>query len=249
MVLFKTVAVMFVILFAPSITFSQLYINGNSNFYINTGAQVQVNMNTSVTNATSVLRQVGNSYLRMSGNLTNNGSVNLDRGFTLGGNLILNNAIDFTTNSTTITFYGPTSQTVTSPSATVSLYEWVIDKTGGYVFTGNEVVVNSVLRLISNAIVDIGIYNLTMGINTTIFSDYGTAKVFSNTQCVYNSQGINSGSLVRRIDPSASLPLPTLRFPLGTPGTSGDVYTPAEINLISGSLSPGSQIAIKAIRI
>ena len=237
----------FVLLVIPQGTYSQLYINGSSNFYINTGAQVQVNTNTSVTNAGSILSQTGNSYLRISGNLTNTGTVELERGFTLGGNLVLNNAIDFTTNSTTITFYGPTSQTITSPSATVTFYEWAIDKTGGYVYTGNEVVINSVLRLIANAVIDIGNYDLTMGINTSIFSDFSTASVFSETQCIYNSQGINSGSLIRKIDASASMPLPTLGFPLGTPGATGDVYTPAEINLIGGSLGAGCQIAIKCI--
>ncbi len=227
--------------------YSQLHIQGNSDFYISAGAQVQVNTSLEVFNAASILTQVGNSTLNITGSLTNNGTVNLDRGFSLGGDMLLNTSVDFTTNSTTITFNGPSSQTITAPSGTVTFYDFYIDKTGGNVYLAQAIAVNNIIRLISNALLDIGTYNLTLGINANVFSDYATSQAFTASQCVFNSQGANSGFLVKIINSGASLPLPTIKFPLGTPGSSSNVYTPAEITVSDASLSPGAYVEVKAI--
>ncbi len=181
-------------------------------------------------------------------NLFNTNNLNV----TLGGNWINNfaSADGFNPTNSYVIFNGSSTQSI-GGSQNTRFYNLTINKSGGNVELDIPCQVDSALRLVSNTIFDLNSNDLTLGVNGKIFSNAGTqdnVQTFSANKYILNSGSgsnpLSGGRLIKRISPSATLPL-DLNFPVGTPNS----YTPAIITFNIGGATFGSNafVSIKPV--
>lgn len=136
-------------------------------------------------------------------------------------------------------------------SAALDFPKLYVEKTGGSSVMEGPMTVSDTLRLVSNAALDMNGFDLTIGEDAAICSDYGNQEgisTFSANNFIFNS---GSGSdplvgsrLIRKINPARALPF-DLYFPIGSPNS----YTPATVTFNAGGATflPSAEIAIKPV--
>ncbi|MCB0701933.1 MAG: hypothetical protein KDC55_04425 [Ignavibacteriae bacterium] len=208
--------------------FSQagLNVSGNSTLFLSSNAKLSVKGNVQLETSSQFTQSAGDSIV-VSGNWTNNGTMTPNGGVTL--------------------FNSNANQTIGGSSES-KFYDVSVNKSSGNILLTDDISVERNLRLLSNTLVDISDDTLTIGESGNIFTDNGTAAAFTNNRSIYTSLGINSGFLRKKISSAASLPY-NFRFPLSTNGTPSRVYTFADVTLIAGKVTIGSNafIQVKAV--
>lgn len=205
--------------------------------------------------------QLLSNHLVVLGDITINGSLagRLVAGglnITLGGNWIHNGANLFSAGTGRVIFNGITDQSIGGTNSTI-FNNVSIDKSGGKVNLNIATTINGDLRLISSeAKIDIGTYNLTLGVANVIYSDDGVNSVvnpglgFSENKCIlYPAMDETGGSIIRNVA-SGSISSPTIfNFPIGTKDPTGtfDVYTPARIVINEATVGANASISVKPV--
>lgn len=204
--------------------FSQAGLNVSSNgtLFISSNAKLRVNGDVLLSNSSQFTQSAGDSIV-VTGNWTNNGTMTPNGGVTL--------------------FNSSSNQTIGGSSES-KFYDVTVDKAAGNILLTDDAYIARNLRLLTNTLFDIADDTLTIGESGGLFTDNAIEKEFTNVRSIYTSLGINSGFLRKNIASAATLPL-TFRFPLSTNGTPSDVYTFADVTLISGKVTIGANAYIQ----
>ena len=234
----------FVLAFALIVceAYSQELVNASNNALLWVGPNALVKINGGIKLNSSSTFSVGDAaVVETTGDIVNSsGSFTTSTStFTLGGSLY--NAGNVSIGDGWFILNGSSSQTFSSTQELV-FHDLILDKSGGNLVLYANVKILETLRMVTDALVDLGVYNLTIGENAGIYTDYATGQSFDENRCVSASSGTSSGALIYLI--SAGAPAQKiLDFPLGSPG----VYTPARLTFNSCTFSSGAYVAVKDI--
>lgn len=219
----------------PENTFGQLVnIKGNSQFYLSSGAVVQINGGLRIDNSASLVHQNGaTSYLNISGK------------FELYGTYTQNSDGRITFNKSRIdTIAG-------SPSLTIArIYidksnnnRVVLDPATDLTITQYLYLLNSSLELVNSDL----LLNPWAKIYSSLANDTNLTT-FNSNKCIINSGSaidpLMGGRVIRKFSNTLSLPQ-TFIFPVGTPG----YYSPAELDIRASGATFGSnpEISVKPV--
>lgn len=204
--------------------YSQAGLNVSSNgaLFISSNAKLRVNGDVLLGNSSQFTQSTGDSIV-VTGNWTNNGTMTPNGGVTL--------------------FNSGANQTIGGSSES-KFYNVSVNKTAGNILLSNDVLIENNLRLLSNSLVDISDDTLTIGETGNIYTDNAIGAAFTKDKSIYTSLGINSGFLRKNIASAATLPY-NVRFPLSTNGTPSSVYTYADVTLIAGKVTVGTNAYVQ----
>lgn len=151
----------------------------------------------------------------------------------------------------TVTFDGAATQEIQGSRETV-FYNLSIAQTvpDDYVMMRRNTVVGGALRLLSNTVLDMYGYDLTMRENSEVYSDAAIAQSFNASKFILNSGGSSGtswGELRRYTPDDAGLAASRyLLFPLGTNQTT-NVYTPSRVEFTNGTALSSAYIGITVV--
>lgn len=177
-----------------------------------------------------VVKLVGNP-LRVLGNITLAGSGvgRFDangQNITLAGNWINNGTSNqaFTPSTALVTMNGNGLQFIRGTVGT-TFYHFNLDKQGNDTLRLEQPTrINGNLRLLTNTVLDIDLYNLTIGPAGSIYTDNASATAFSASRSIRSLGNTVGGRLYREI-PAGTTTLHEIYFPMSAAGA----YTPAQI--------------------
>ncbi|ROL60803.1 hypothetical protein D9V86_09040 [Bacteroidetes/Chlorobi group bacterium ChocPot_Mid] len=220
-------------------TYSQdvLNLSPNAIFYISPNSNVAVMGNLNTSNNSTFETHAAN--LLITGDINNSGNFSNSATITLAGDI--NNSSTISTFGGLFWLNGNVSQTFSSPSE-LMIDDLVVDKSSGDLELNTALQVDNNIYLISDSKIELKTFNLTVGTDGDIFSNFNGSSSFTANKCISNSSGTFGGALIYKIN--AGNPIQQIRnFPLGTPG----VYTPGKITLNHCTFNSGAYFGMRAI--
>lgn len=152
----------------------------------------------------------------------------------LGGNFI-NNSV-FTGDNSTISFNGISDQSIMGTTQT-TFFDLHILKSTGTMKLMNNITCTGSMRLISNTILDQNGFNITLGNDSKIFSDYTENQIFKNEKHINQPEG---SKIIKQYANVLALPN-TMLFPVGING----IYSPCKVTLNNGVTINNATISVK----
>ncbi|PKL84472.1 MAG: hypothetical protein CVV22_12835 [Ignavibacteriae bacterium HGW-Ignavibacteriae-1] len=232
----KLLAILFCCIVFSPYSYSQIMTikSGGTNVFMSENAIVTLNGGVTIESGSSLIHETGiKSDLFISGRFFNYGT--------------------YTQNTNGLLTFVQNELDSIGGVANYSIDRIVVNKSGTNNVTldpNTNLSINDNLRLLSGSVQLVNselIITPTAQIYANAMNDYDLA-FFDSLRCIINigsgGDPLLGGHLVRQLPSSQTLPVDVL-FPVGTPG----VYTPAEINLLTGgaSFSSNPRIAIKPV--